>query len=187
MDKKHIFLIGGGEISERETEAIDRAALEARQKTGAIVFIGAAAGDSEGYFECFKSYYSTLCDDKDFVFLKSDASSEEARKTILDASLVYLGGGDTQVLKDTLDNWNAKQIFEDAIASGTVLAGISAGAYVLVNDWFYYNNGTIETGSGYGLVPVNLECHSTEESRKSIEAQTEKDFISLKNCEYYSY
>lgn len=187
MNKKHIFLIGGGEISERETEAIDRAALEARQKTGAIVFIGAASGDSDDYFDCFKSYYSTLCDDKDFVFLKSNISSEEARKIILNASLVYLGGGDTQALKIVLDNWGAKQIFEDALVSGTILAGISAGAYVLVNDWFYYDNGAVETGSGYRLVPINLECHSTDESRESIQTQTDESFISLKNCECYSH
>ena len=69
MDEPKVFLIGGGEIISRETEEIDRAALAARKKSGAIVFVGAAANDSESYYECFKNYYASMCDEKDFVML----------------------------------------------------------------------------------------------------------------------
>lgn len=108
MTNSKIFLIGGGEISERETEAIDCKALASRKKTGAIVFIGAEAGDSEGYYECFRKYYASLCNDKDFIMLKSTISAKEAKKALLDASFVYLGGGKTEVLYDTLQKWGAK-------------------------------------------------------------------------------
>jgi peptidase E len=185
MDKK-IFLLGGGEISERETETIDREALAARKKPGTIVFIGAAAGDSEGYYECFKNYYASMCDDKDFAMLKSTASAEEAREVLLGASLVYLGGGSTEALYETLEKWGGKELLEEVSEAGVVLIGLSAGAYVLAKGWRHFEDGKVETGPGFNLVDVIIECHSTDESRKAIIEQTDKNFISLRNCEYYS-
>ena len=186
MANSKIFLIGGGEISERETEAIDRETLASRKKTGTIVFIGAAAGDSEGYYECFKKYYSSLCNDKDFVMLKSTTSVKEAKKTLLDASLVYLGGGKTETLYDTLQNWGGKELLEEVSKAGVILAGISAGAYVLAKEWRHFEDREVKTGPGFGLANVVIECHSTINSRKIIAEQTDKNFISLKNCEFYS-
>lgn len=186
MTNSKIFLIGGGEISERETEAIDRKALASREKTGVIVFIGAAAGDSEGYYECFKKYYSSLCNDKSFVMLKSTVSAKEAKKTLLDASFVYLGGGKTEALYDTLQKWGGKELLEEASKTGVILAGISAGAYVLAKGWRHFEDGKIETGPGFGLANVIIECHSTINSRKKIAEQTDENFVSLKNCEFYS-
>lgn len=183
---KKLFLIGGGEIKDRETEAIDREALAARTKSGPIIFIGAAAGDSESYFECFKNYYASMCDERDFAMLKSTASADEAREVLLGASLVYLGGGNTQVLYNTLQKWGGKELLEEVSEAGVVLAGLSAGAYVLAKGWRHYEDGKVRTGDGFGLADVVIECHSTDESRKAITEQTDKNFIPLRNCEYYS-
>ncbi len=181
-----IFLLGGGEIKDRETEAIDREALAARTKSGPIIFVGAAAGDSESYYECFKNYYASMCDEKDFATLKSSASPEEARETLLSASLVYLGGGDTQVLYDTLEKWGGEELLEEVSNAGVILAGLSAGAYVLAKGWRHYEDGKVRTGDGFGLADVVVECHSTDESREAITKETDENFIPLRNCEYYS-
>ena len=186
MKDPKIFLIGGGEISKRETEEIDRKALAARTKSGPIIFIGAAAGDSEDYYECFKNYYASMCDDKEFATLKSTASTKEAKKTLLSASLVYLGGGRTETLYDVLQNWGGKELLEEASGAGVILAGLSAGAYVLAKEWRHFEDGKVETGPGFGLADVIIECHSTDKSRKVITEQTDESFIPLRNCEYYS-
>ena len=185
MSKK-VFLLGGGEIQDRETEAIDREALTARTKSGPIIFVGAAAGDSESYYECFKNYYASMCNEKEFAMLKSTATPEEARETLLNASLVYFGGGDTQVLYDVVKNWGGKQLLEEASENGVVLAGLSAGAYILAKGWRHFEDGEVQTGDGFGLADVVIECHSTDESRKAITKETDENFIPLRNCEYYS-
>lgn len=186
MDEPRVFLIGGGEIISRETEEIDRAALAARKKSGAIVFVGAAANDSESYYECFKNYYASMCDEKDFVMLKSTTTAEEAREVLLGASLVYFGGGSTEVLYDVIQKWGGKQLLEDALENDVILVGLSAGAYVLAKEWRHFEDGKVETGPGFGLADITIECHSTDDSRKAIAEQTDENFIPLRNCEYYS-
>lgn len=105
---------------------------------------------------------------------------------MLGASLVYFGGGSTEVLYDVIQKWGGKQLLEDALENDVILAGLSAGAYILAKEWRHFEDGKVETGPGFGLADITIECHSTDDSRKAIAEQTDENFIPLRNREYYS-
>lgn len=85
---------------------------------------------------------------------KSSANDAEIARSLRTAKLIYLLGGFThylgQTLKDSLA-WNAAM---DAYRNGAVIAGSSAGAMVLCQ--FYHDPGLGEVIDGLNLVPNSL-------------------------------
>jgi cyanophycinase len=85
---------------------------------------------------------------------KTSANDENVVQQLRDAKLIYLLGGFThylgQTLKDSLA-WNAAM---DAYKNGTVIAGSSAGAMVMCE--FYYDPYEGRIHEGLNLVPNSL-------------------------------
>ena len=65
------------------------------------------------------------------IFTREDADNPELLKTISDAALIYLSGGDPHYLANTLRNTLAWDLILKNWQSGGSLAGCSAGAMVL--------------------------------------------------------
>jgi cyanophycinase len=92
---------------------------------------------------------------------KASADDEEVVKALRSAKLVYMLGGFThylgQTLKDSLA-WNAAM---DAYQNGAVIAGSSAGAMVMCQ--FYYDPNSGDVFEGLNLVPnsIVLPHHDT--------------------------
>lgn len=178
----NVFLIGGGEINvnpqDSETLDLDLEILKSipsENQTKPIVFIGAASNDAPGYFDTFREYYRALCErinfpSVDFVFLKAEASPEVFSRTIQNSSLVYLGGGETKALLSALEKWQAKSVFRQALKSGVVFAGISAGAYALAAKSIHVDHDDLELNDGLGLVPVICQAHATSDAIKKAES-----------------
>lgn len=184
---------------EGETYEIDAQILRSASSAGKIGFIGAASGDTVGYFEGFKKYYTELIKElklppREFVFITRDFSPIQFKETVASCSIIYLGGGETKLLLSALENWHAALVFRAALENGTILAGISAGAYALSRKSLHVENGKVEENVGLDLVPYLAQAHATPETEKIAREYIKNSpelskilFISLKNSEARFY
>ena len=88
------------------------------------------------------------------VIDKAAANDEEIANSLRDAKLIYLLGGFTHYLGQTLKESLAWKAVEDAHINGAVIAGSSAGAMVMCG--FYYDPGSGKVVEGLNLVPNSL-------------------------------
>ena len=82
------------------------------------------------------------------------ANDENVVKSLREAKLIYMLGGFTGYLGETLKGSNAWRAVLEAYASGAVVAGSSAGAMVICE--FYYDPSRGQVIEGLNLVPNSL-------------------------------
>ncbi len=85
---------------------------------------------------------------------KASANDGMIAKSLRDAKLIYLLGGFTHYLGQTLKDSLAWQACLDAYRDGAVIAGSSAGAMVMCQ--FYFDPGAGKVHQGLNLVPNSL-------------------------------
>ncbi len=85
---------------------------------------------------------------------KASASDRKLMQSLRDAKLIYMLGGFTHYLGQTLKNSLAWQGALDAYEKGAVIAGSSAGAMVMCQ--FYYDPDSGHIHEGLNLVPNSL-------------------------------
>lgn len=85
---------------------------------------------------------------------KASADDEEIARSLREARLIYLLGGFTHYLGQTLKGSRAWSAALEAYRNGTVIAGSSAGAMVMCQ--FYYDPGSGRVVEGLDLVPNSL-------------------------------
>lgn len=85
---------------------------------------------------------------------KSSANDEAIIKSLREAKLIYLLGGFTHYLGQTLKGSLAWDAAVEAYQNGAVIAGSSAGAMVMCQ--FYYDPGSGKIVEGLNLVPNSL-------------------------------
>jgi len=92
---------------------------------------------------------------------KASANDESIAKSLREAKLIYILGGFTGYLGETLKGSAAWQAVLEAYATGAVVAGSSAGAMVLCE--FYYDPSRGQVIDGLNLVPnsIVLPHHNT--------------------------
>lgn len=123
--------MGGGEISQLETLALDSfICSQTGKRRPKALFIPTASGDADGYCKTFKHVYADrLGCEVDFLLLAgSGCTHQQILQKILSADLVYVGGGNTQKM---LSIWHERGVvpaLRQAAQNGTVLSGLSAGA-----------------------------------------------------------
>jgi cyanophycinase len=95
---------------------------------------------------------------KDVVSLplidKSSANDEGIAKSLRDAKLIYMLGGFTHYLGQTLKDSLAWKASLEAYQNGAVIAGSSAGAMVMCQ--FYYDPSAGKVHEGLNLIPNSL-------------------------------
>lgn len=152
MDR--IFVaIGGGELRSKTTLEIDRVlAGIAKERAGGrranALFFPTASHDSLPYFNTFrKTYTSEFWLKADVALLtKKNIPLEKIEEKIAAADLIYLGGGDTLHLIETLKKTGVDKMILEAYKRGVVLCGLSAGGIC----WFekmYSDTDIIRYGS----------------------------------------
>jgi cyanophycinase len=82
------------------------------------------------------------------------ANDESIAKSLREAKLIYMLGGFTGYLAETLKESNAWQAVLEAYRTGAVVAGSSAGAMVMCE--FYYDPSRGQVIEGLNLVPNSL-------------------------------
>jgi cyanophycinase len=85
---------------------------------------------------------------------KASANDENVIKSLREAKLIYMLGGFTGYLGETLKGSAAWQAALEAYAAGAVVAGSSAGAMVMCE--FYYDPSRRQVIEGLNLVPNSL-------------------------------
>lgn len=134
---KTIVAIGGGELGELETLAIDREIVKlSGKKHPVVLFIPTASNDSEKYWEIFQKVYGEKLGCKtDVLFLiKEKPSKKHIEEKILSADIVYVGGGNTLKMMQVWRRLEVDRMLRKAWGRGVVMAGLSAGAIC----WFRY-------------------------------------------------
>ena len=175
-----IVAIGGGEILTGETLSIDREIVRLTDKTKPkALFIPTASGDAEGYWETFQKVYGKKlgCITDKLYLIRENPSRKEIAKSIENADLIYVGGGDTMHMLRTWRKTGTDEELRKAYDRGTVLSGLSAGALC----WFRYAssdykrfkhgvkvNKTAPLANLRGLNLINATCsphHAREKDR----------------------
>jgi cyanophycinase len=85
---------------------------------------------------------------------KVSANDESLAKSLRDAKLIYMLGGFTGYLGETLKESVAWEAVQEAYQDGAVIAGSSAGAMVMCE--FYYDPSRGQVVDGLNLVPNSL-------------------------------
>lgn len=150
-----IFLIGGGEISRRETIKIDREIIKAGGgKNASVLFFPTAAGESNGYIENFSKYYSSLGCAKIESIKLSQKPLKEAKEKIFRASIIYLGGGNTELLLDVFKKKKIIPVLKEFLKRGGILVGMSAGTVALGEISILSEiEEDLKFGKGFGFLP----------------------------------
>ena len=131
IDLQLLVLIGGGEFSFGETREIDEFLLAARGERKQIAFLPTASGSNE-YATHIGKYFSEIDPSSETqnvpVYRGRDNRRQKNLNTILEAGLLYVGGGVASRLIETVRESPAELAMRDAAARGTVIAAMGASA-----------------------------------------------------------
>ena len=124
---EHIIAIGGGGFSTGMDPGLDLYLIEqARRPNPAIVFVGTASGDADSYVARFYARFTELdCRPSHLPFFRR---TPDLRSYFEDIDVIYVGGGNTRSMLAVWREWDFPDLLRDAMQSGTILAGSSAGA-----------------------------------------------------------
>ena len=170
--KKRIIAIGGGELKERTTLAIDEyIANLAKQRAGDrranALFIPTASRDCMPYYNTFHKVYTGVFDIKTDVALSvyKEVDLDKMRAKFEKADMIYVGGGDTVFMIEQWKRTGMLPLIEDAYNRGVILAGLSAGAICWFSDIYTdslkSDDGTPKYGmfSGLGWISDIISPH----------------------------
>ena len=134
-----IVAIGGGELKDLETAAIDRRVIEltGRDRPAAL-FVPTASGDDKDYQETFRRVYGGRfgCRTRTLELIGNPPAFEEMSALVLESDLIYVGGGNTYRMMRIWRQSGLDAILAKAASRGVVLSGLSAGAIC----WFRYGH-----------------------------------------------
>lgn len=151
-----IVAIGGGEIADRETLPIDRFIVElSGRKSPKALFVPTASGDAPGYCETFEEVYGKElgCDTEHLLLASEPPGQEQIREMIMEADLVYVGGGNTLKMMKFWGELGVGQYLQEAGENGTVLSGLSAGG-ICWHEWGHSDSESFSEGSDWDYTRV---------------------------------
>jgi len=177
MPVKTIVAIGGGELRELKTLAIDEeiVRLSGRRRPRAL-FLPTASGDSKGYWEAFRALYGDRLGGRPEVLwtFKDRPGEAEIVEKILGSDLIYVGGGNTLRMMRIWRKLGIDKLLLQAYGRGVVLSGLSAGSIC----WFKWGHSdsrkfTAGDGSweyirvrGLGIIPAAHCPHYDSQERR---------------------
>lgn len=124
---------GGFSMAEDGASALDDLLLGLTGKRRPrVCFVGTASGDSAAYRERFFDAFRSRAEASALVLFGQTTHAYTPPETLLEQDLVYVGGGSTANLLALWRLHGVPALLGRAAASGTILAGISAG----MNCWY---------------------------------------------------
>ncbi len=195
---KTCVLIGGGNNTDSrlpyENEIIDKEIVNLVKKENPIfLFIGLASNNSDSNYDQIKKYYQKLNCQTEYLKKKNIINNPDiVRNKIQRADIIYIGGGDTIKLLDTIKEYKIDILLKEAYEKGTILVGKSAGAILLSKKGFsdsYILRGeknTYEFIEGLDFIDVIICPHYHQDEKKTKELEKElskekKEVIGLEN------
>lgn len=172
-----IVALGGGELREGATRAIDARIVELSGKARPnALFIPTASGDAANYVETFEAQFGEAlgCQTDTLYLLSQRPTPNEIAAKIAAADLIYVGGGNTLRMMKLWRRLGVDALLRQAHARGTVLSGISAGAICWFDSGHSDSRSFAATGDwnyirvrGLGLVDALYCPHIDGENRLS--------------------
>ena len=162
-----IIAAGGGGFSMEDTLALDRYILQqARTKTPSICFLPTASGDSAAYVARFYQSFLELGAHPTVLSLFRLPTADLA-SYLAEQDVIYVGGGNTRSMLALWREWEVDRLLHEVGNSGTVLAGVSAGAAC----WFEESisdsvPGKLTRTVGLGLLKGAFCAHYEAEARR---------------------
>jgi peptidase E len=92
-----------------------------------VCFVGTASGDAQSYIDGFYEVFRNFDSIPSHLSLFKPPAGD-LRSFVLQQDVIYVGGGSTRNLLVLWKEWGLDLILKEALASGVVLAGISAGS-----------------------------------------------------------
>lgn len=126
--KQQIIAMGGGGFTaEPKNPLLERYVLaQTRKANPSVCFLPTATGDAPTYIAKFYAAFANLgCRPSHVPFFER---TPDLRKALLGQDVIYVGGGNTKSMLAVWKEWGLPAILRDALNSGTILTGISAGA-----------------------------------------------------------
>lgn len=123
------FLMGGngnGQID--DSPVFDEILRVCRADNPKCLYIGFAGGSPDGGIGQVYSAFGDRIYSCDYLNYDDFDDPEAGRKKILDADIIFVGGGSTVKLVAQLRKMGAISVLREAAANGTVMSGSSAGA-----------------------------------------------------------
>ena len=182
---RKIVLIGGGDtrIETYDTKEIDEKIVALTNKTNPnLLFIGFANDYAESYYDSIKTIFKKLGCKTSHLKKKNCINNKElVAEKMSQADIIYIGGGDTIKLLETIKEYNLDTKIKEAINRGCVLAGISAGAIALCKEG-YSDSKIIRHESdkhsfvkGLNIVNISICPHYELDNEKAKELDTDID------------
>jgi cyanophycinase len=179
----HLLLEGGAEFGGKMREP-DRKAIElAGGVTVPIRILPTAAAPDQNHQRAGNNgvrWFQSL-GAKDVISLPlidvTSANEESILESLKNAKLIYMLGGFTHYLGQTLKDSKAWQAALSAYQNGAVIAGSSAGAMVMCQ--YYYDPGAGQVHEGLNLVPNSLVLPHHDTFGKSWAPRLMKEFPHL--------
>lgn len=154
---KRIIAIGGGELKERTTLAIDEyvaklAKEAAGERRANALFIPTASHDFMPYYNTFHKVYTGVFDIKTDVLLSvfKEPDIEKWRGKIGKADVIYVGGGDTVFMIEHWKQVGLLPLIQEAYESGKLIVGLSAGGICWFSD-IYTDSLKTDDGAQYAM------------------------------------
>lgn len=166
-----VICIGGGEIKNRETLAIDEyIAAEAKKSAGERracgLFIPTASHDCMPYYNTFHKVYTGIFDIKTDVALTvgREFDREKMAAKFARADFIYVGGGNTVYMLEQWRETGLTELIRAAFERGVLIAGLSAGAICWFEDMYSDSvvKGEYAMYSGLGWIKGKISPHYNE-------------------------
>lgn len=155
---RRIIAIGGGELRERTTLAIDEyianlAKERAGERRANALFIPTASHDFMPYYNTFHKVYTGLFNIKTDVALTvfKEVDLEKLKGKFEKADMIYVGGGDTVFMIDSWKQSGMLSLLKDAYERGVIIAGLSAGAICWFTDMYTDSEKALGEGEKYAM------------------------------------
>jgi peptidase E len=164
--KQQIITLGGGGFSTESDPSLDEYILkQARTAHPRIGFVPTASGDAPAYLLKFYARFAALdCMPTHLPFFDR---TPDLREWAMAQDVIFVGGGNTKSMLAVWRAWGFPAILKEALQSGTVLAGVSAGAMC----WFEHgvtdsNAGVLAPLEGLGFLRGTCCPHYSHEPER---------------------
>src|ERR1044071_3244673 len=132
--KRILAIGGGGFLMEQKPSPIDDYMLQLTAKDKPrICFVSTASGDLPKHIDQFYAAFSRgRCEPSHLAFFREPRlkalTIEGFAQSLLSQDAIFVGGGNTRAALAVWREWKVDLVFREALNSGVLLAGMSAGA-----------------------------------------------------------
>jgi dipeptidase E len=169
LAERRIFAMGGGGFTmEPGNPLLDDLVLSLTSaKQPRVLFLPTASGDTTAQINAFHARFADrLCVPEHLSLFRLNDARRPLREIVLEQDVIYVGGGS---MRNLLAIWRAHALDELLVAawrSGTVLAGLSAGAMCWFEAGVTRSSGAPEPLAGLGLLEGSLTVHADGEPER---------------------